>query len=120
MRTKDEVYWIERDQIAIAKESSTGEFTSPQEVKTVTIYGSRYEEVFNELSVDSPSELIMPEQFQEAIAYKVLEDIYASNPQTVQLASYWGGRYAQKVIEAKKYVNINRDGSAPQIVPHDF
>ena len=50
-KTKDEVYWLERDGIAIAKANVSGvspatEYTGPAAGKTVTIFAIKNDEIY--------------------------------------------------------------------------
>ena len=129
MAYKDEVYWIERDSIAIAKLDRTAtsianEFTGPDGSKTVTVFAIRLDNDFDTSSGagkigpgESPS---IPNEFHEAITYKVLEKLYAQNPATIQLADYFGNKFERSIIRAKKYANTGRDGAAPKIKPMDY
>ena len=130
MPYKDEVYWIERGGIAIAALNRTAtsianEFTGPSSVVTVTVFGVKKDDTFHDTDsvsgkigpTESPS---IPSEFHEAITYKVLEKLYSQNPTTIQLATYWNGRFQAAVIEAKKYANTGKDGAAPKIKPMEY
>ena len=92
MAYKDEVYWIERDSIAIAKLDRTAtsianEFTGPDGSKTVTVFAVRLDNDFDTSTgagkigpTESPS---IPNEFHEAITYKVLEQLNAQTPATI-------------------------------------
>ena len=129
MAYKDEVYWIERDSIAIAALDRTAtsianEFTGPTGSKTVTVFAVRLDNEFattNGTGKIGPTETpAIPTEFHEAITYKVLEKLYAQNPATVQVAEYWGAKFERAIVNAMKYANTGRDGSAPKIKPMDY
>ena len=130
MAYKDEVYWIERDKIGIATldrtaTSITNEFTGPPGSKTVTLFIVSTDEQFHESTtstgyigpLESPN---IPTEFHEALTYKVLERLYAKNPQTIQVAQYWDVKWQRAIIEGKKYANTGRDGAAPKIKPAEY
>ena len=129
MAYRDEVYWIERDSIAIAALDRTAtsianEFTGPVAGKTVTVFAIKLDDNFDTSTGagkigpgESPN---IPSEFHEAIVSKVLEKLYAQNPATIQIANYWGTKFNALVLEAKKYANIGRDGVAPKIKPMEY
>ena len=129
MAYKDEVYWIERDSIAIAALDRTAtsianEFTGPVVGKTVTVFAVKLDDLFDTVSgagkigpTDTPT---IPTEFHEAITYKVLEKLYAQNPATIQVAEYWGAKFERAIVNAMKYANTGRDGAAPKIKPMDY
>jgi len=130
MAYKDEVYWIERDKIAIAKLDRTAtsianEFTGPTGSISVTVFGILNDSDFGDTDsttgkigpTESPS---IPEEFHQAIAHGVLDKLYSQNPTTIQVATYWNSRFNAAVIEAKKYANTGRDGAAPKIKPAEY
>jgi len=130
MAYRDEVYWIERDAIAVATLDRTAtsianEFTGPVGSKTVTVFAIKGDSDFGDTDsttgkigpTESPS---IPEEFHQAIAYGVLDRLYAQNPTTIQVATYWNSRFNTAVIEGKKYANTGRDAVAPKIKPMDY
>lgn len=129
MAYRDEVYWIERDGIAIAKLDRTAtsianEFTGPDGSKTVTIFATSLDSNFDTTSgtgkispTESPS---IPAEFHEALTYKVLEKLYSVNMETLKASEYWASKFDRAIIEGKRYANINRDGAAPKIKPMDY
>ena len=129
MAYKDEVYWIERDAIAISNLNRTAtsisnEFTGPAVGKTVSVFAVKLDRDFNTVTgsgligtAESPS---IPSEFHEALTYKVLERLYAQNPATIQVAGYWGGKFQASINDAKKYANTGRDGVSPKIKPMEY
>ena len=129
MAYKDEVYWIERDSIAIAKLDRTAtsianEFTGPDAGKTVTVFAVKLDDTFDTSTGtgkigpgESPS---IPSEFHEAITYKVLERLYSQNGERLPLANYFAQKFEFAIREAKKYANTGRDGAAPKIKPMDY
>ena len=130
MAYKDEVYWIERDSIAIATLDRTAtsianEFTGPTGSKTVTVFAIKGDSDFHTTDgvtgkigpTESPS---IPAEFHQAIAQGVLDKLYSQNPTTIQVATYWNSRFNASVIEAKRYANTSRDAAAPKIKPMEY
>jgi hypothetical protein len=128
MAYRDEVYWIERNSIAIAALDRTAtsianEFTGPS-TGTVTVFAVKLDSDFDSGTgagkigpAESPS---IPSEFHEALTYKVLERLYAQNPATIQVAGYWGGKFQASINEARKYANTGRDGVAAKIKGMDY
>ena len=130
MAYKDEVYWIERDSIAIAALDRTAtsianEFTGPVGSKTVTVFAIKGDSDFHTADgvtgkigpTESPS---IPDEFHQAIAHGVLDKLYSQNPTTIQVATYWNSRFNALILEGKKYSNTGRDASAPKIKPMEY
>ena len=129
MAYKDEVYWIERDSKAIAKLDRTAtsianEFTGPDGSKTVTVFAIKLDDTFDTSTgagkIGPPETPSIPTEFHEAITYKVLEKLYAQNPATIQIATYWGSKFEQAILNAKKYANTGRDGGLAKIKPMEY
>ena len=124
----DKLYWIERDAIAIVEKKSSGEYLSPTEVKTVTLFVTKEDGNFissdnagaNSSSIGMLDEPAIPAEFHEALAYKVIQQGYERKPEQIQLAQYFKLSYNESVIEAKKVANKELDGSAYYIAGHDF
>ena len=130
MAYRDEVYWIERNKIAIAKLNRTAtsianEFTGPEGSKTVTIFAVKLDSEFHDTDsvsnkigpTESPS---IPSEYHAPLTYNVLAKLYSQNPQTIQVAQYWDQKFHEVVDHAKKEANIGRDGAAPKIKPVDY
>ena len=130
MAYKDEVYWIERDKIAIAKLDRTAtsianEFTGPDGSVTVTVFGILNDSDFGDTDsvtgkigpTESPA---IPEEFHQAITYGVLDKLYSQNPTTIQVSTYWNSRFNAAIMQAKQYANTGRDGATPKIKPMEY
>ena len=105
------VWWVERDKIGLATTSDNGAtFTSPAKDGTsnIRIFGSKLATTFTLPTIDLTDESEIPEQFREALIYKVNEMIYEKNPDTIPLAQYNNAKYMDMVMEAKKYGNTER------------
>mgnify|MGYP003146162454 CR=1 FL=1 len=143
------VWWVERDAILIAYySSSTDSFTSPDAVKTVTLFyiqrpdkfllagetpardgfssGDIYLNVALDGSIQMPESTFfnqtpeIPEQFHEALVARVIGNGYERKVDTLPLASYFLQKYDAGVKLAKKYSYRGRDGSIIQPSPIDF
>ena len=130
MAYRDEVYWIERDKIAIATldrtaTSISNEFTGPVVGKTVTIFAIKHDSDFHTTDsvsgkigpTESPS---IPSEYHTALTYRVLSTLYSQNPQTIQVAQYWDQKFHEAILHAKKEANTGRDGAAPKIKPAEY
>jgi hypothetical protein len=129
MAYRDEVYWIERDSIAIAALDRTAtsiasEFTGPTGSKTVTVFAIKLDDTFDTSTgtgkigpAESPT---IPAEFHEAITYKVLARLYSQNPTTIQVSSFWEQKFNAAIVEAKKYANTGRDGGLAKIKPMEY
>ena len=126
-RTKDEVYWIERDGIAIATQNVTGnspasEFTGPTGSKTVTIFAVKNDENFvasgtGIILTESPS---IPDEFHDALAHYAIMKGYETKPEAIQMAGYFRNEWEMCIREGKKYANTGRDGAAINIKGYDY
>ena len=110
------VWWIEDNKIWI-KHYSNGEFTKLSEPVTIRTWGAIKDEDFS--SVDSMGGYVgmlespaFPSEFHMALVYNVLESLYTNKPETLQVAQYWGAKYNQKIIDAKKRKNQIHGGSS--------
>ena len=65
-----------------------------------------------------PAEI--PSNYHDALVCSVLERLYAKNPETIQIAEYWAGKFHQKTLEAKKASNDFRHGQGIFIRGEDF
>jgi len=129
MAYKDEVYWIERDKIGIATldrsaTSISNEFTGPVAGKTVTLFVVSKDDNFDSTSgsgkIDVDEAPNIPSEFHEALTYKVIADLYARDPRTIQLAQFWDQKFQMAIRDGKKYANTGRDGAAPKIKPAEY
>jgi hypothetical protein len=119
------VYWIERDAIAIADSSDLKTFTSPSEVKTVTMFTIKEDEPF--VSDDTSATGIgmtessnIQDEFHEALAYRVIQQGYERKPEALQLAGYFKVQFQEAIVEAKKSSNKGYDNSNYSIRGHNY
>jgi hypothetical protein len=126
-RTKDEVYWLERDGIAIAKHNVAGnspasEFTGPAVGKTVTIFAIKSDENFvasgtGIIMTESPA---IPDEFHDALAQYAIMKGYETKPEAIQMAGYFRQQWEMCIREGKKYANTGRDGASLSIKGYDY
>jgi len=128
-RTKDEVYWIERDGIAIATHNVTGnspasEFTGPTGSKTVTIFAVKNDENFiagtSGTGIDMTESSAIPDEFHDALAQYAIMKGYETKPEAIQMAGYFRQQWEMCIREGKKYANTGRDGAAMNIKGYDY
>ena len=123
------VWWIERDKLAIVKSTSSSvntgtAYVSPSEVKSVTVHFVKLDENF--IAADSGTGIGMdespaiPEEFHDALTYYAIAKGYEMNPQTIQAAVYWRELWGEQLSAAKSYANKGRDGSAYHIIQYDY
>jgi hypothetical protein len=126
-KTKDEVYWLERDGIAIAKANVSGvspatEYTGPAADKTVTIFAIKSDENFvasgtGIIMTESPA---IPDEFHDALAQYAIMKGYETKPEAIQMAGYFRQQWEMCIREGKKYANTGRDGSSLSIKGYDY
>ena len=126
-RTKDEVYWIERDGIAIATQNVTGnspasEFTGPTGSKTVTIFAVKNDENFvaSGTGITMTESSAIPDEFHDALAHYAIMKAYETKPEAIQMAGYFRNEWEMCIREGKKYANTGRDGAAINIKGYDY
>ena len=126
-RTKDEVYWIERDGIAIATQNVTGnspasEFTGPTGSKTVTIFAVKNDEKFvaSGTGITMTESSAIPDEFHDALAHYAIMKGYETKPESIQMTQYFRNEWEMCIREGKKYANTGRDGSAVIIKGYDY
>ena len=126
-RTKDEVYWLERDGIAIAKHNVTGnspasEYTGPEGSKTVTIFAVKNDENFvaSGTGITMTESPAIPDEFHDALAQYAIMKGYETKPEAIQMAGYFRQQWEMCIREGKKYANTGRDGSSLSIKGYDY
>ena len=126
-RTKDEVYWLERDGIAIAKHNVTGnspasEYTGPEGSKTVTIFAIKSDENFvaSGTGITMTESPAIPDEFHDALAQYAIMKGYETKPEAIQMAGYFRQQWEMCIREGKKYANTGRDGSSINIKGYDY
>ena len=116
--TKPEVYWIDRDSIAIATQSATtGEFSGPA-AKLVTLFVIKNATHFSTTLTTEITDLGIPFEFQDAIIAKAISRGHELGD--IQKAEYWNKKFNDYVIEGKRYANVDRDGSNFTIIGQDY
>ena len=126
-KTKDEVYWLERDGIAIAKANVSGvspatEFTGPEDGKTVTIFAIKNDENFvaSGTGITMTESPAIPDEFHDALAQYAIMKGYETKPEAIQMAGYFRQQWEMCIREGKKYANTGRDGSSMNIKGYDY
>ena len=126
-KTKDEVYWLERDGIAIAKANVSGvspatEFTGPEGGKTVTIFAIKNDENFvaSGTGITMTESPAIPDEFHDALAQYAIMKGYETKPEAIQMAGYFRQQWEMCIREGKKYANTGRDGSSINIKGYDY
>ena len=119
------VYWIERDKIAIAETSDLKTFSSVTEAKAVTLFAIKADELFVDDDTDSGAIGFLespniPDEFHEALTYKVIQQGYERKPDAIQLADYFSNKFNEAVAEAKKVSNKDYDNSSYSIKGHNY
>ena len=126
-KTKDEVYWLERDGIAIAKANVSGvspatEYTGPAADKTVTIFAVKNDENFvaSGTGITMTESSAIPDEFHDALAQYAIMKGYETKPEAIQMAGYFRQQWEMCIREGKKYANTGRDGSSLSIKGYDY
>ena len=120
------VYWLDRESIAIAETSDNSKYTSPTvDGDVVTIFCTKEDEEFlPEDSTDNGIGMlespVFPDEFHEALAFKVIQMGYDRKPDQLALAQYFKGQFEEVVIEAKKSANKHFDGSSIVIIGAEY
>ena len=120
------VYWLDRESIAIAETSDNKTYTSPAvDADVVTIFCTKEDEPFvAEDSTDNGigmlEEPVFPDEFHEALAFKVIQMGYDRKPEQLALAQYFKGQFEEVVREAKKSANKHFDGSSIVIIGAEY
>ena len=119
------VWWIERDAIAIAKSSatdSTTDYVSVSEVKTVNVHAVKLDEDFvaSGTGINMTESPAIPGEFHEALANYAIAKGYELKPELIRQAGYFRSLFNDDVREGKKYANKGRDGTAYYVRPYDY
>ena len=119
------VYWIDKDALAVADESS-GNLTGPT-AGTLTIHASRHDSPFvgattgdenaNNVKVEigmseSPS---IPVEFHEALCYKAIAHGYEKLGDIKQ-AQYFLGKFEMACAEGKKEANSHKSEESSVVI----
>jgi len=118
-------WWIERDAIAIVKNSATNSTTnhvSVSEVKQVNVHAVKLDEDFvaSGSGITLTEQPSIPAEFHEALANYAIAKGYELKPELIKMAGYFRSLFNDDIREAKKYANKGRDGTAYSIIPVDF
>ena len=118
-------WWIERDAIAIVKNSATDSTTnlvSVSEVKTVNVHAVKLDGDFvaSGTGTDMTESPNIPAEFHEALANYAIAKGYELKPELIRQAGYFRSLFNEDVREGKKYANKGRDGTAYYIQGTDY
>tara|TARA_R110000822_G_scaffold91919_8_gene211755 strand:+ start:1462 stop:1854 length:393 start_codon:yes stop_codon:yes gene_type:complete len=118
-------WWIERDAIALVKNSaidSTTSFVSVSEVKTVNVHAVKLDDDFvaSGTGIDMTESSNIPAEFHEALANYAIAKGYELKPELIRQAGYFRSLFNEDVREGKKYANKGRDGTAYSIQGTDY
>ena len=110
-------YWIERDAIAIVKNSATDgttNYVSVSEVKQVNVHAVKKDDKFvaSGTGTDLTEEPNIPSEFHEALANYAIAKGYELKPELLQSALYFKRLFKEDVREGKRWANKGRDGTS--------
>lgn len=110
---KDKYFWyIVGDRIALVEKSQAP--VTGEEMSSITTAGMKIRIEYTTRPLPFTADLTtsseLPDQFHEALCYKVISDLYKLPGETfnLQLAQYFDQQYLMQLREAKKYASRNR------------
>ena len=118
-------WWIERDAIAIVKNSATDTTTnhvSVSEAKQINVHAVKLDDdlVASGSGTDMTESPNIPAEFHDALANYAIAKGYELKPELVKMAGYFRSLFNDDVREGKRYANKGRDGTAYSIQPVDY
>ena len=118
-------WWIERDAIAIVKNSATDTTTnhvSVSEAKQINVHAVKLDDdlVAAGSGTDMTESPNIPAEFHDALANYAIAKGYELKPELVKMAGYFRSLFNDDVREGKRYANKGRDGTAYSIQPVDY
>ena len=123
---KDKYRWfIDGERMGIVEEKTSGEIDTSEKYLSPQVAGDtltvHYTSKASHFSTDLTTSSEIPSQFHEALAFKVIGELYKLPGQSfnLQLASYYDQQYELLLREGKKYAKSNHQ-SGGVIKPHDF
>ncbi len=122
MANAQKVYWLERGQIAIATSSDYFDtFTSLPESKTLRVFCVKRANHFTlSADMDYTQTTDLPDDFHNAILYKVSQYLHETQPETIQLAQYMEMQYEKELRKAKRMANTENIGTNVSIRGYDY
>lgn len=112
--TKPQVWWTERDKIAIATYSDTtdadSKFSGPPGDKDITLFVVKRCDLFTSNLTEDLSSSGLPTEFHDAIVAKGIQRGYEMKDPN--LAAYWKNTYNEFVLEGKRYANKGAHANA--------
>ena len=132
--TKEHVYWVERDSIAIAlmntNSSEKNLFTSVDAVHEITLFYHKKATHFginpaNEQSTLETTGLMteeneIPTQFHQYLVDKAIQLGYETKPDMIAMAPYFEKKFEKGIKEGKSFANRGRISGRRRIVQHSF
>tara|TARA_B100000902_G_scaffold151964_1_gene148541 strand:+ start:9194 stop:9580 length:387 start_codon:yes stop_codon:yes gene_type:complete len=125
------VYWIDKDNIAIADSDNSGNLTGPT-AGTITMHVSRHDAPFVKESTGANNSKgvriehgmsqspIIPVEFHEALCYKAIAHGYEKKGEIAQ-AEYFLRKFERIVADGKKEANSHKsEESSIVIIGEDF
>jgi hypothetical protein len=126
-KTKQYVWWVERDSIGIALldplKSSKDRFSSIDEVKTITIYYHKKADHFNTLDSGSSAmteQSELPTQFHQYLVDKAIALGYEQYPDGMGHAMYFDKKFEKGIKEGKAFKNRGRITGMRSVIQHDM
>ncbi|QDP45748.1 MAG: hypothetical protein Unbinned5179contig1000_35 [Prokaryotic dsDNA virus sp.] len=127
LSNEDKYYWyIDGERIAIVEKKDSTAVNVDPDWQSPTTGGENLRLIYTskaaEFSIDSmTTSSEIPSQFHEALALKVISDLYTLPGEkfNLQLAQYFAQQYSLHIREAKKYAKRNHIRGG-RINPHSF
>ena len=127
---RDTFYWfVEGERIGIVEKKTTSttglnkdpDFESPHSDSAGKVLRVHYTAKASDFTTVLSNSSELPNQFHEALAFKVISDLYKlpGDNTNLQLAQYYDQQYALALREAKKYAR-RQHVQGGVIVPHSF
>ena len=132
--TKQHVYWVERDSIAIAQMNTNSSeknlFTSVDAVHEITLF---YHKKATHFGIDPSNgnstlettglmseENDIPTQFHQYLVDKAIQLGYETKPDMIAMAPYFEKKFEKGIKEGKSFANRGRISGRRRIVQHSF
>lgn len=127
LSNEDKYYWyVEGERLAIVEKKSAGSITADPDWDSPTIGGENLRVKYTAKAVPFTIDTMttsseIPSQFHEALAIKVIADLYTLPGEkfNLQLAQYFAQQYTLHIREGKKYSRRNHVRGG-RINPHSY
>ena len=126
-KTKQYVWWTERDSIGIALmdplATAKNRFLSPDGAYTITVFYHKKADHFNTLdsgssAMNEQSEL--PTQFHQYLVDKTIQQGYELKPDEMHKALYFEKKFEKGIKEGKAFKNRGRVTGMYSVIQHDM